>query len=621
MKFDKSGLKADSKLQKSHFKAENSGNYSLSAANWIKRLIMNASISQKIGFGYGISIGIAVLGTTGGQLLGEYYWKKPTMVQQELAQKEAALLMVLKDAILESQSHTLPYVKNPQLLENYSYHLLDHADKVIVLFSQFKSFSENELKNVDSDFPELEKFIQQHQNTVENYRGKLAKTLEKFQNSNSKSQEISTSLAQKLLLDFVSSPEALQLEKCAQDLGKLITLAQLQVREANTSLEQAQAFRTQVTYLSLLLSVTIAVALAVYTSWVITRPLTAVTKVAQQVTDDSNFDLTVPVTTKDEVGILATSFNQMIQKVSKYTHELELARQTLEQRVEERTEELSQALQNLQQTQTQLIQTEKMSSLGQMVAGVAHEINNPVNFIYGNLTHVDGYTQDLLYLIELYQQHYPDTNPEIQEEIEAIDLEFLVEDLPKTLSSMKMGTERIREIVLSLRNFSRLDEAEVKAVDIHQGIESTLLLLNHQIKKGIEIVKEYGDLPPVECHSAQLNQVFMNILNNGMDALLEQPESVKKQIVIRTEILKNQPVESVRVLIKDNGLGIPLEIQNKLFDPFFTTKPVGKGTGLGLSICYQIIEKHKGKIQVASQPGEGAEFCILLPVSQLGLGG
>ena len=286
--------------------------------------------------------------------------------------------------------------------------------------------------------------------------------------------------------------------------------------------------------------------------------------------------------------------------------------------------QLSQALDHLRETQAHLIQSEKMSSLGQLVAGVAHEINNPVNFIYGNLSHIDEYTQNLIDMLNLYQQHYPEPDLEIQQRAEVTDLEFIAEDLPKLFSSLQVGAERIRDIVLCLRNFSRLDQAEVKPVNIHEGLDSTLLILQHRLKpnslhSGIEVIKQYGDLPLVECFAGQLNQVFMNLLANAVDALedsIRQSADAKKYhptIAIRTQLVGS---DRVQISIKDNGVGMTQEVQAKLFDPFFTTKPVGQGTGLGLSISYQIVEKHGGKFQCVSQPGEGAEFLIDIPVKQ-----
>ncbi|MEH2049099.1 trifunctional serine/threonine-protein kinase/ATP-binding protein/sensor histidine kinase [Nostoc sp.] len=343
-----------------------------------------------------------------------------------------------------------------------------------------------------------------------------------------------------------------------------------------------------------------------------------------------------------ENAILYKNLAQAKESLEEYNH-------TLEEKVQDRTQELNhknyslqQTLQELQRTQIQLIQSEKMSSLGQMVAGVAHEINNPINFIHGNINHASEYVKDLLDLVVLYQQEYPHPSPLVEEKYEEIDIDFLTEDLPKILDSMKIGSSRIRNIVLGLRNFSRLDESEMKPVDIHEGIDSTLMILQHRIQEKnnfseIEVIKEYGKLPEVMCYPGQLNQVFMNILSNAIDALEESfaigdpslvnnKEQITKdieasavfdmvgQIHIFTELTDSN---TAIIRIADNGSGMTKAVQQKIFDPFFTTKSIGSGTGLGLSISYQIIvDKHKGSLTCDSTLGKGTEFVIEIPMQQ-----
>ncbi|MGE5656716.1 MAG: AAA family ATPase [Actinomycetota bacterium] len=335
-------------------------------------------------------------------------------------------------------------------------------------------------------------------------------------------------------------------------------------------------------------------------------------------------NLTVGAFTPDRLEVLRLLSSQVAISL-----ENALLYASVEQKVQERTQEineknlrLEQTLNELKLTQAQLIHTEKMSSLGQMVAGVAHEINNPVSFIYGNLAPAGEYVRDLLNIINLYQQHYPQPVSEIREELKKLELEFLIEDLQKILESMKVGAERIRDIVLSLRNFSRLDEAQMKPVNIHEGIDSTVMLLQPRLRKeggraAIEVIKEYARLPLITCYASQLNQVFMNILSNAIDALelgrSSREESGKKPTIrIATEVTERH---SVIVRITDNGPGMNPEVLHKIFDPFFTTKPVGSGTGLGLSISHSIVvNSHGGRLSCNSTPMEGAEFMLEIPI-------
>ncbi|MFN6562702.1 MAG: ATP-binding protein [Nostoc sp. ChiSLP01] len=337
------------------------------------------------------------------------------------------------------------------------------------------------------------------------------------------------------------------------------------------------------------------------------------------------------------VSIFASQTAIAIEKALLYEQSTQAAIEAKAQ-----TQKLQQALQDLQLAQTQLIQSEKMSSLGQLIAGVAHEINNPVNFICGNLRYVAEYAQDLLNLLQDYQKFLPVAPPDLQSELDNIDLEFIMQDLPKLLDSMKLGSDRIVEIVQSLKNFSRHDEAQIKAVNIHDGIDGTLMILRHRLKASghrpaIEIVKDYAKLPLIECHPGQLNQVFMNILANAIDALEEslvishwslasnESQMDKRQmtndrgqmtvptITIRTQALDN---EWVVIRIADNGPGMKESLIQRIYDPFFTTKEIGKGTGLGMAISRQIVvDRHGGILKCRSQLGEGTEFWIQIPVN------
>ncbi len=600
---------------------------------WLKHLSDRWNIAKKISYGYTLAIGIFFIGTISGLRLA-YNNETNAYKQLNLSYQQENLLKNLENSVTRIRLH-------PQRLAT----VLENS----IWFEFEKNLFQNQLIIVNENLHEAQVFVNNYSDdlvinktelnyllknyyiTTKTYT-KIVKTFWKEVEENSFAGEKVNSNYTNLIILLKKEEQAnvdVKFDQLSDELIRIIGYADIQKQQAHTRFEQAQKLRIQVIISSMLLSGIIAAALAIYTSRLIARPLELVTKVAIRITQESNFKLRANINSHDEVGTLATSLNQLVEWVGDYTQELELARHNLEQRVEERTQELELArhnleqrveertqelqkiLQDLKETQGQLIQTEKMSSLGEMVAGIAHEVNNPVNFIYGNIQHANDYIQDLVNLINLYQEEYPKPSLIIAEKTAEIDLDFVIKDLPSLLNSMKMGAQRIREIVLSLRNFSRLDEAPMKEVNIHEGIDNTLLILNHRINDEIAIIKNYGFLPLIECYPAQLNQVFMNILSNAIDVLIEQKNQTDKQINIDTFRLD---VNYIQVRIKDNGLGIPPEILHKLFNPFFTTKPVGKGTGLGLSICYQIIDKHKGKIEVISELQQGTEFIIKLPI-------
>jgi signal transduction histidine kinase len=449
--------------------------------------------------------------------------------------------------------------------------------------------------------------------------------------------------------------------------GKLVALLKIQIE--SEYFQKAAVTLGRTILIGLVFALVLSVAIARLLAKQIGEPINQLAERSKTLAAGDLISPIPGINAGGEIGQLAKAYQEMAlalktlidnleQLVAERTQELEQARQTLEERVQKQTEELlyknqqlqlaseqlkylnstltdqaeqlSQALHHLKKAQAQLVQTEKMSSLGQLVAGIAHEINNQVNFIYANLFYVSKYTTDLFELVRLYQQRYQD--PEITQQIETIELDYITTDLPKILASMQTGASRISQIVQTLRNFSRIDESGRKRFNIHDGIDSTLLILPSRLRSQagawgrgedngypeIQVIKEYGDLPLVDCYPRQMNQVFMNIIINAIDAIneslvnglfsLDNPP----KIAIKTQrVNQNQ----IQVIIWNNGAEIPKENMGRIFDPFFTTKPVGKGTGLGLSICYQIVEKHSGSISVSSEPGQGCELAIILPIS------
>ncbi|BAT54385.1 integral membrane sensor signal transduction histidine kinase [Nostoc sp. NIES-3756] len=594
---------------------------------WLKRGTHNFSISQKIAYGYALSLSIAIVGTVAGLIVGDFY-QTPAQHQKGDAQYEISLLYRLQTAVLQartSQQQFVYFVNQPQLLKKEYSNFSKYAVELKQVWFDVQSYINTVNYQQEKHTEGLPSFIKTYSDIPNVYIQEVETLVQTIVDKDVKIKDVQAT--QKLLSNFSTSSIALKYDLIDDELLKIIQASYQDNKNAEIYLENVLKFRFWIITTSIFLSVISAAILAIYTSRLLVMPITAVTNVAQKTTEELKFDILAPVMTTDEIGVLANSFNKLIERIAEYTHELDLARETLESRVEERTQELSKALESLQHTQSQLVQAEKMSSLGQLVAGIAHEINNPVNFIFGNLTHVNEYVNNLLSLIDIYQEYQEGTNIEISELIEEIDLDYICDDLPKILTSMKVGADRIREIVLALRNFSRLDEAEMKLVNIHEGIDSTLLFLYSSFKTKykkltIEVVKEYGELPLVECYAGQLNQVFMNILTNSMYALNQQcqynlrgeQENKSNHITIRTEVIENN---YVRICFKDNGPGIAASIRKQIFDPFFTTKPIGEGTGLGLSISYQIVvEKHRGKLKCLSAPEEGCEFQIEIPIHQ-----
>jgi len=608
------------------------------------------NIRQRIICSYGLVLGVALVGAGAGLILGNRQQQQALEFHQAAA-AERKLLGDLQVKILYNRPafQLLPYLDNPprfreevqRLLERLSalqtllqtHHGIHEALEVETthghashehhsIHSQAESHGHHSPPESPEDNAtngasqkDLHLLLNEYESTVDRLLILFQDFIREINSLTNTPEDIAR--VRQLILELEQSPEFGTFIQFSDQLESRRDAVKLREQAAETYLQQSETLRTRVVVWSLLVATAIATTVALHLSWTITQPVKEITKTAHRITEERDFNLQVPIRREDDIGLLATSLNRLVKEV-----------QQLFTKLGDKNAELEKALVQLNQQQLQLVQQEKMSALGQLIAGIAHEINNPVNFIYGNLTHVSAYSSDLLNLLKLYAKHYPNADPEIQKEAKAIDLAFMVDDLPKSLNSTKLGAERIQELVASLRTFTHIDGTGAKSTDIHAGLESTLLILRHRLKaqsdhSEIKVVRNYGVLPPVECYAGQLNQVFMNILVNAIDTLDELAAQethqgktkFSSQITITTSMID---LGWVQIAIADNGPGMSEEVRTRLFEPFFTTKPIGKGTGMGMSISQEIIvDNHHGRLRCLSKPHEGTEFQIEIPVKQL----
>ena len=552
----------------------------------LKKLFPSLRIRQKIVLGYTLSLGIAVLGTSGGLLVGNSYFQT-AREKAILINQEDILLNNLQRGILGSLIHQqkiIATLDQPDKLPKEIAELNTEIDKLEIQFTKFQNSTQIQKNGNLSDWS------QKYQQNINSYIQLLKELVEKVSQLDAQSNK--NPEIKQLILKLYQIRNVEKFSDFAYSLETLGETIRQTKEQANLAYNHALKVQYVIIIVSMATSILIANILALSTSKIITQPILEVTNIARKVTNEENFDLQISINIQDEIGDLANSLNLLIQQVK---HLLEIQQA---------------------ECQSKLIQSEKMSSLGQMLAGIAHEINNPVNLISGNLIHAHKYVDDLFRLLKTYQSEIPQAPPQVQAVAEEIDLEFLAEDIPKLFQSMTIGAERTKEIVRSLKDFVRVDENKSQLLDIPFCLDSTLLILNNRLKNKISVIKNYGEIPQITGYTGLLYQVFMNLLSNAIDAIEEksaQNSEFSPAINITTERQEN---DWVLIKIIDNGSGIPPENQQKIFENFFTTKPRGVGTGLGLAITHEIVvKKHQGKITFHSDSNQGTEFTIFLPIS------
>lgn len=571
-------------------------------------MLKNISIRYRIAYGYALVLGIAISGTLLGLSAGNRYQRHAYQVY-ETTTTEYQLLTQLQVKILYNRpaKQLSPYLADRDRFTLESQALLSRITDIEETLARLLGLEEDTASTTSYDqHEEIIELLHRYEETLSAFEQRTDQFIQSVTPLLGAPSEAEA--AQLTLLEFVRSSEFAEFIQFPDQLVSFAADLEVEIQAAGIALQQAKVIRTQIILGSLLASTAIAVIIALWTSDAIARPLTTLTKTAQHITEKRDFDVQVPIVGNNEVGLLANSFNQLIHQVNVLLAEITQKNTNL-------TDALNQ------------VHSENMSSLWQLVAGVAHEINNPVSFIHGNISHIRKHLDDVVRVITKLQTHCPEAISELEAKYGSLDLDFIREDIGKILASMEVGTHRIQTIVLSLRNFSRLDEAEYKRVDIHEGIESSLLILQHRLKAtpnrpSIEVHHNYDkNLPLVECYPGQLNQVMLNVLINAVDALDKQSQktagdedSIPLQITVTTRAVGQDEVE---IVITDTGIGMTEAIRSKIFEQFFTTKPKNVGTGIGLSISDQIVtELHHGKIHCTSTPGIGTEFVIRIPMFQ-----
>ncbi|MGF1497161.1 MAG: ATP-binding protein [Elainellaceae cyanobacterium] len=563
-------------------------------------------IGRQIGYGYLVAIAIGWTGSMAGMIIADYF-QGQGLFQLIDAQSQSRLLTKFERTASQAQIHGV-----------HALALNDNDDKLQRELEELRG----SLINIGSTCREFDGFLQNHPRWTAADPATLRALLADYSHLlNQQAEQIFAALdteEPKAALPAILSGEVT--ERLAQkhsDLAVVIQIAQSQEAEASEVMEKAQGFEKFMIVVSVTLAGCLAGLLAWRTTRAIATPLENITRVAQQVAREADYGMRVPVVHNDEIGILAASLNDLIERVAERTQSLEQAAAA----AAAQNQVLEETLATLRRTQLGLVQSEKMSSLGQLVAGIAHEVNNPVGFINGNLEYAEEYSTSLLAIMARLQTDLPTIPAALAQELKDADIDFIRQDFPRVLQSIKNGADRISSLVLSLKIFSRLQESHLKQTNINDGLDSALLLLGHRLKPQatrpkIQVQRYYNELPLVECYSSQINQVCMNILSNAVDAIDEQWREGQADgqpvILVRTSVVGDR----VQIEIQNNGLAIPQDIQGKIFDPFFTTKPPGQGIGLGLSTSYEIIrQQHQGTLSVVSPAigSCGARFTLEIP--------